>query len=592
MSSKVDTPREKSESSGGRSSSSILVPYLIAIGSQLPMLFLYFRNLWDRPHYQVFPLALIALVVFAYLRWPRGTGRKFQSSGLGTFLLICGLGFGLLGFLFVEPWFSAASAATLTASLFARTVDPESQKSLLPVSLFAFFCVQPPFNGDQTLISRLQTISAHFTSQVLDLVGYPHYMPGTVFITPGGKNLEVEQACSGVQSFFSLLFVAILIVVLTRRPWFRALLLLVSATFWAMFMNTVRILAIPLSDKMFGWDLAAGPSHEILGYLTLVVGILLLLSTDQLLFFLFGPVETFGDEGSGTVRRMTRFWNRTISGVRVEGESSRRRRRDLNALTRSMIWVSSILLALGACWNLSDVWRSWQSAGLKVRAFDSRVVVPLAEKDLPATLGTWKMEDKGYFTTTRTKGSDFGQHSDAWNYLADRYRVTVSLDQAFPGWHELTTCYKNQGWIESKASRTTKRPEDSNSPDHDWDFVVCDFKKETGEQMFLVFSHFDAFGEGFDAPRSWDFFTAFTTRALNRLNHRIRSRLFRGEAYQVQAFVGAYGPIDDRVKEEVIANYLLARSALRDQFLKRRNGEVSPPSVSEENPPAETRSDP
>ncbi|MFN9880712.1 MAG: hypothetical protein ACK557_19760, partial [Planctomycetota bacterium] len=76
----------------------VLAPYLVAIATQVPMMLLYFRRLWDRPHYQVFPLALVALGVFTYLRWPKGAKRKFQSSALATLLLLGGLALGLLGY--------------------------------------------------------------------------------------------------------------------------------------------------------------------------------------------------------------------------------------------------------------------------------------------------------------------------------------------------------------------------------------------------------------------------------------------------------------------------------------------------------------
>jgi cell division protein FtsW (lipid II flippase) len=142
------------------------------------MLLLYFRRLWDRPHYQIFPLALIALGIFAYLRWPRDEKRKYQNSFLATTLLLVGLLLGLLGYVFVEPWFGAASAACLAASLFSRTVESETNKTLLSLSLFAFFCVRPPFEADQRLMSWLQQVSAKFTSELLDLVGAEGQLTG------------------------------------------------------------------------------------------------------------------------------------------------------------------------------------------------------------------------------------------------------------------------------------------------------------------------------------------------------------------------------------------------------------------------------
>jgi len=550
----------------------VLAPYLVAIATQVPMMLLYFRRLWDRPHYQVFPLALIALGVFTYLRWPKGAKRKFQSSALATLLLLGGLALGLLGYLFVEPWFGAASAACFAASLYARAVEDETNTTLLSLSLLAFFCVRPPFDADQRLITWLQTVSAKFTSELLDLVGYAHYMPGTVFIAPGGKSFEVEQACSGVQSFFSLLFVAILLVVMQRRNWFRGGLLILSAAFWAVFMNTVRILAIPFADWVFQWDLSSGAPHEILGYLTLLLGILMLLSTDQLLMFVFGPVEAFGEERKSTFRGFTKFWNKVISGqAKVEDKSLRR---EMSVTSRLLSWVVAGILAVGAFWNLFDVYQSFTNSDLKLRFFDGNVLVPLAEKDLPTDLGTWKLAEQGYMVMNRDRGSDFGQISDSWTYVTGRNRVIFSFDQAFPGWHDLTICYRNMGWKEPNDVRFTKLPdEDSNARTKDWNYVICDFTKETGETGFLVFSLFDAFGEPYDCPKRFDYWAALPDRIIARMNHRIRSNLFRGETYQAQAFISTYGTIDDQTKEEVIEKFLEVREIMRDRFLEHRKAE-------------------
>jgi exosortase len=567
-----------SEESFGSSSSSrtsswgIVASYLIAIGTQIPMLLLYFRRLWDRPHYQIFPLALIALGIFAYLRWPRDEKRKYQNSFLATTLLLVGLLLGLLGYVFVEPWFGAASAACLAASLFSRTVESETNKTLLSLSLFAFFCVRPPFEADQRLISWLQQVSAKFTSELLDLVGYAHYMPGTVFIAPGGKSFEVEQACSGVQSFFSLLFVAILLVVMQRRNWFRGGLLLLSAGFWAIFMNTVRILAIPFADWTLGWDLSSGAPHEVLGYVTLLLGILMLLSTDQLLMFVFGPVEAFGEERKSTFRGFTKFWNKVISG-QVKGEQ-KQLRKEMSGFSKTLVWGVASLLALGFFWNVVDVYRSFVSSDLKIRFFDSNVLVPLSESDLPKELGNWKLAENGYEILNRDRFSDYGQISNSWSYQAGRNKVAVSFDQAFPGWHDLTICYRSMGWKEPANVRFTKLPDpDSKAKTKDWNYVICDFTKDTGETGFLVFSLFDAFGEAYECPKRFDYLSDLPNRVIARMNHRVRSSLFRGETYQAQAFVSSFGPIPDEVKNDVVDKFLDARELLREQFLVRRKSE-------------------
>ena len=50
---------------------------------------------------------------------------------------------------------------------------------------------------------------------------------------------------------------------------FRAAALVLSAVFWALFMNTMRIMLIPLAKHFIDLDLSHGILHELLGYLAL-----------------------------------------------------------------------------------------------------------------------------------------------------------------------------------------------------------------------------------------------------------------------------------------------------------------------------------
>jgi hypothetical protein len=297
----------------------------------------------------------------------------------------------------------------------------------------------------------------------------------------------------------------------------------------------------------------------------------MLLSTDQFLLFVFGPVEGFGEERKSSFRSFTKFWNRVISGQEKPTDLLRR---EMGTGARMFSWLAAVILAIGVFWNLYDVYQSWVNSDLKLRFFDSDVLVPLAEKDMPPSLGEWKLTDKGYQVTNRERGSDYGQISNSWTYSSGRTPVVFSFDQAFPGWHDLTICYRSMGWKEPDNVRFTKLPaSDGTARSKEWNYVVCDFYKDTGEKGFLVFSLFDAFGEAYDCPKRFDYWSALPDRIISRMNHRIRSSLFRGETYQVQAFVSSYGTIDDSTKDQVIAKFLDVRELMRDQFLVRRKSE-------------------
>ena len=552
----------------------VVVPHLVAIGAQLPLLFFYLRDLWNfKPHYQFIPFALGVVIFLAWQRWPRDARLPYQSSKIGDVFLVLGLLVGLLNCLFLETWPTAVSCLLLATSLFARTYDSVTGKTLIALSLPLLVCIVPLKRGDMWVITKLQRISANFTSQLLDVVSYGHHMPGTVINAPGGKSFGIAEACSGVQSFFTLLFVAVVFAVWNRRPWFRTTLLMGSAIFWAIFMNTVRIFTIPMADRIAEINLSSGIPHMLLGYTTLAIGILLLFSTDQFFLFLFGSIDEDSSESRGLGKWISKSWNKVISGAENNNETEKRKkrtRRQISSHSKKLILGAAGLLLLGGVWQFVGVGQSFFSASKKVRFFESAITQPMKREDLPIKTGGWQLADgeQGYQAIDRESGSDLGLHSDRWVYESpSRFPIIVSLDQTFPGWHELTVCYQNQGWeLKSRVKKTVPMLDDESK---NWSYIEAEFEeKTTGEQGFLVFSLFDAFGDGYDAPGNWETLDYLVSGIRNRLSQRIRAQLFRGETYQTQAFVRTYRKLSDEEKADVSENYLKLRDQMRVKFLE------------------------
>jgi exosortase len=608
----------------------VLLPYGIAILAQLPMLFLYFRGLWGRPHYQFFPFAILVVIVMAWMRWPRSSSQPYHQSVASNVLFWVGFAFAVFGLLFMEPSFSAISATLIATSLFARTIDLENDRSLWPIALPLFVCLILPGNFDSTIITRMQTLSAHFTSMILDLLGQGHNLDGIKITLASGKGYDVEQGCSGVVSFFTLVAITAAYVVWARRVYplsigatailiglgallmlidlfagqglgylsiigigsalvgllgFRAGILLMSTVFWSLLMNTIRILLIPLADvHMNGLDLSKGVPHDLLGYAALIVGILLVLSTDQFLLFLFGEVEDVSEDSSGLQRPITRFWNKVLAGKQSSSSSSRQKkvtvapRLPMSEMTQKSLWIAASIIGMIGLIQLWFVRQSVAQPDLPVRFFDSDVTVDYQEEDLPKLIGSW--ERVNYMPNERSRGSDLGSRSDMWIYQGTKTSsvAILSLDQPFPGWHELTTCYRNQGW--NLESRVVHSDEKTNG----WPYIEAHFKKNTGEHGYLLFSLFDSQGKAVDAPMSWNSINSLFIRVKNRLSNRIRATLFDSQAYQTQAFLSSFRELTDDVKVEANERYLEAREMLRKKYIEKRTGKADQ-STAESNQP-------
>ena len=363
---------------------------------------------------------------------------------------------------------------------------------------------------------------------------------------------------------------------------FRAMAIIYAAVFWAMFINVIRILLIPILDVNEVVNLTHGFGHILLGWGALAIGLTLLLSTDQLLLFLFGPVDTEMGEAGPFGKLITKFWNQLVSGQDSLGESDKKRRRrpkPVSASSTRLAWVVAGILAVGGIFQLTDVARGFSSAKT-VTFFDADITQAMAEGDLPKQLQNWsRVETDGYMFQTRDRGSDLGRRSDVWQYRAPSCNAIVSFDQTFPGWHELTTCYRNGGWILAPGNRVVLKTPPTEEEEKPWDIVEAVFEKPTGEKGYLLFSHFNGVGQPEPAPVNIGTIESFLTRIKNRLSNRIRRSLFSSETYQVQVFVQHYGELEPAVKKEILDRYVEAREALRQKFLEHSSESQETPEV-------------
>jgi exosortase/archaeosortase family protein len=410
---------------------------------------------------------------------------------------------------------------------------------------------------------------------MLDLVGIAHHMPGTKVVTPL-KEFGIEEACSGIQSFFLLVFVAVAYSVWLRRPFIRAVLLVIAAVFWSTFMNCLRIFLIPLLFER-GIDVSDGVEHDLLGWTTMALGVLLLLSTDQFLMFLFGPVDP-GSSSTGPMGRfISKIWNAVLAGNKDTEETKIRRRsraKPLSQVSNLAAWGAAVLLVIGGLFVIFDVRNAYASATrVGVNFWSGDVSYRIGENALPPMISDWKLISDSYKFSERVRSSDLGEMSESWIYASpDRYYANVSLDQPFPGWHELTKCYRNDGWILETDGRSFKefqgRSIDGN--DEAWNYIEAHFSKPTGEHLMLLFSLFDGFGKPFDPPPRFDSLTNLLHGAKNRMSERARARLFQSDAYQTQLSIHGYNPISKDVRDEATAKFLEIREILRQKLIEAK----------------------
>lgn len=487
-----------------------LLAIVLMLASHFPFLFVRYRNLWwSSPHYHFFPAVLLGIAWLVWRRWP-SAGCVGSRPRLTTAFLLGGLAMLAADVSVSSTWPATVAFVLTTAGVMLAVWGANAWRDWLPVWALLWLLVPLPFGWDQEFIRWLQSLTSRAGSSVLDVLGVLHLMEGNVVVLPGHR-LLVAEACSGVNSVFTLLAATALFVVFARRPLVRSVLLLVASACWAGVANLVRIVTVALVQSRFGVDLSSGWQHEVLGLTTLALALLMLASTDRLLAFFLGPIE----------------FNEAESDV-LEPIESGEAKPEVNPLSGAWNWCvggsdsnAAPILAERACAQTAPhggggkaVTRIWD--GLIVAGFLTLAVLQLValdfapfqrtepafperfhreglfiRSDLPATVAGWTQVE--YTEDPRDQTRELGVFRQVWAYrLDDRRQCFVAAAYPFVGWHDLTICYANQGWniLDCVQRQGGSTPALELGP-----FVDVEMVRPDGERGYLLFSDADQAGD-------------------------------------------------------------------------------------------------
>lgn len=157
-----------------------------------------------------------------------------------------------------------------------------------------------------------------------------------------------------------------------------------------------------------------------------------------------------------------------------------------------------------------------------------------------------------------------------WMYTRDGQSAGVCFDQlGLNHWHELTHCYQGLGW--TLIGRSVQK-EESASHGQAWEYVVADFKRETGEYATLVFSTFYEDGTPADALRigldhDWNEKPDLTTGFMNRLTASDLELPKHERALQCQVFSVHTNESKADAVHELTQLHLVSRQTFRDKWL-------------------------
>lgn len=252
----------------------ICIPVLIALGNEA----------WTRETGVHGPLILATWLWLLYRAYDEN--RPLISEGrTGAALVVMLPALAV----FIVAWafnfvsvFVAMTIVLVIAVLYLLTGARASKAAWFPLA-YGFFLIPPPGYAVDVITMPIKTAISNGVTWMLAEMGYPIVRSG-VSIYISQYQLLVEDACSGMQSLFSLLALGLFYVYLMHRSeWRYALLLALFIIPAAIFANFVRVTVLILITYYWGDELAQGVLHTSTGMLLFVVTLLSIFLLDKIL---------------------------------------------------------------------------------------------------------------------------------------------------------------------------------------------------------------------------------------------------------------------------------------------------------------------
>jgi len=210
------------------------------------------------------PIPGIALLVFGLLLYILGRSQNIIVLDVGSLFFV------LAGLLVAMRGWSVAFKLSF-------------------VLLFISYLVPLPGIFVDAVTGPLKNYVSWFAENILYAAGYPIARTGVV-LTIGQYQLLVADACSGLNSMFSLSAIGLLYLYITRyKSWLHNGLILASLLPIAFCANIVRVMVLILVTYHFGDAAGQGFVHKFSGMVLFVVALLILLTFDALLVRLIKP---------------------------------------------------------------------------------------------------------------------------------------------------------------------------------------------------------------------------------------------------------------------------------------------------------------
>lgn len=247
------------------------------------------NGLWTQEEYEHGPLVLM---VCCWLFWTKRAALAAltprPAPWAGGLALAIGLFMYFVGHSLNLPLFEVSAQLPIVAGTLLALLGWQALRICwFPLLFMVFLIPLPPF-VIVAITSALKTRVSAAAEMLLYHAGYPIARDG-VIITIGQYRMLVADACSGMNSMYSLSAMGLLYLYIVRRPsvLHNAIML---AAIWpiAFFANVLRVMALTLITYHFGDEAGQGFLHWAAGIVLFMVALVSLFAIDAVLVRVLG----------------------------------------------------------------------------------------------------------------------------------------------------------------------------------------------------------------------------------------------------------------------------------------------------------------
>ena len=384
----------------------------------VPLLVVFFLNLWKLPEYQFFPQALAGA---GFLAWDRLREVSRPMVGgppsLSAALLLVSFSGLALAVFFWSPWLAIVAALPAGIAVLWRIGGGALLRKTGPALVMVLTVIPPPLGLDLRLGLFLREVATTLSSRALDLLGVVHSVSGNVIELPGQK-LLVEEACSGINSVLFVTAFCLFYFFWRRRSFWCFAICLPAALAFVVMGNVVRISLGAWLRYYHGIDFLTGWKHEaesivlVAGYVVLVVSLEALFPRGKIQ----APQTPPPCREIPAARAFPPLWFRTACCLfAVLGVLSTFKAWALSKATLEPLHAAASALAGGAVFSLPD------------------------------RIGDWSRSETGppKVSTIET----LGLSSAIWNYQRPGMQAVIAFDYPIWSYHDVAECYLRNGWL-------------------------------------------------------------------------------------------------------------------------------------------------